>query len=283
MNDIKIYAFSDESSPKISEQIEALKRNALNGTELRGVDGENVSDISLQKAKEVKKQFDDSGLKVWSIGSPIGKININDDFSAHLDKFKHTLEIANIMDAKNIRLFSFYPPENEKPENCKNEVISRLGEFILASAGSGVNLCHENEKGIYGDIPERCLEIHKALPELKGIFDPANFVQCGADTLKAWDMLKDYIYYMHIKDAREDGFVVPAGFGAGNLKEVVSAFIANGGRNFTIEPHLTLFEGLGALEREGEKSGIGEFKYETAEIAFDEASNKFKALLAGIK
>jgi sugar phosphate isomerase/epimerase len=187
------------------------------------------------------------------------------------------------METSNIRLFSFYPPEGERPENYKNEVIDRLGQFILAAKGSGVNLCHENEKGIYGDIPERCLEIHKALPELKGIFDPANFVQCGVDTLGAWDMLKDYIYYMHIKDAREDGFVVPAGYGAGNLKEVVSAFIKNGGRNFTIEPHLTVFDGLGALEREGEKSGIGEFKYASAELAFDDAATKFKDLLGGIR
>ena len=140
-------------------------------------------------------------------------------------------------------------------------------------------LCHENEKGIYGDIPERCLEIHKAVPELKGIFDPANYVQSGADTLKAWDMLKYYIYYMHIKDAKIDGTVVPAGMGDGNVEKVVKNFLEKGGNSFTIEPHLTVFEGFSHLERKGEKSEISEYGYPDSDTAFDAACNAFKGIL----
>ncbi|MEE0898732.1 MAG: sugar phosphate isomerase/epimerase, partial [Acutalibacteraceae bacterium] len=102
MDGIKIYAFADEASPNIDEQIAALKRNGLQGLEIRNVDGVNVSDITLEKAKEVKKKLSSNGLVTWSIGSPIGKINIeNDDFSAHTEKLKHTLEIANILEAEN--------------------------------------------------------------------------------------------------------------------------------------------------------------------------------------
>ena len=54
-------------------------------------------------------------------------------------------------------------------------------------------------------MPERCLEIHKALPEMKAIFDPANYIQCGVNTLAAWEMIKPYVKYMHIKDALADG------------------------------------------------------------------------------
>ena len=108
MSDIRIYAFSDEASADIDKQIEALLRNNLQGMEIRNVDGTNVSDITAEKAKEVKSKLDEKGLCVWSVGSPIGKINITDDFGKHLDKFKHTLEIAKILDSRNIRLFSFY-------------------------------------------------------------------------------------------------------------------------------------------------------------------------------
>lgn len=279
MKNINIYAFADEASPLIDNQIEAMKRNGLKGLEIRGVDGENVSSISLEKAKEVKKKMDDAGLVTWSIGSPIGKIKITDDFKSHLDTFKHTLDIAEILGAKNIRLFSFYIPENTKPEDCKNEVIERMGAFLETAKGRNINLCHENEKGIYGDIPERCLELHKALPQLKGIFDPANFVQCGADTLKAWDMLKDYIFYMHIKDSLPDGNVVPAGKGAGNVEYIAKSFIEKGGRDFTIEPHLTIFDGLKNLEAEGEESKIGIYSYGSADEAFDTACKTFKELI----
>jgi len=279
MKNINIYAFADEASPNIDNQIIAMQRNGLSGLEMRGVDGENVSSISLEKAKEVKKKMDDAGLVTWSIGSPIGKIKITDDFKSHLDTFKHTLDVAEILGAGNIRLFSFYIPENTKPEDCKNEVIDRMGAFLETAKGRNINLCHENEKGIYGDIPEHCLELFKALPQLKGIFDPANFVQCGADTLKAWDMLKDYIFYMHIKDSLPDGNVVPAGKGAGNIEYIAKSFIEKGGRDFTMEPHLAVFEGLKDLEQEGEESKIGIYSYGSADEAFDTACKSFKELI----
>jgi len=279
MKNINIYAFADEASPNIDNQIIAMQRNGLSGLEIRGVDGENVSSISLEKAKEVKKKMDDAGLVTWSIGSPIGKIKITDDFKSHLDTFKHTLDVAEILGAGNIRLFSFYIPENTKPEDCKNEVIDRMGAFLETAKGRNINLCHENEKGIYGDIPEHCLELFKALPQLKGIFDPANFVQCGADTLKAWDMLKDYIFYMHIKDSLPDGNVVPAGKGAGNIEYIAKSFIEKGGRDFTMEPHLAVFEGLKDLEQEGEESKIGIYSYGSADEAFDTACKSFKELI----
>ena len=280
MNNIKIYAFADEASPNIDGQITAIKRNGLNGLEMRNVDGVNVSDITIEKAKEVKHKLQENGLITWSVGSPIGKIDIvKDDFKAHTEKLKHTLEIADILDSKNIRMFSFYIPNGKDASEYKNEVIERLGVMCDIARNFGVSLCHENEKGIYGDIPERCLEIHKALPELKGIFDPANYVQSGADTLKAWDMLKSYIYYMHIKDAKLDGTVVPAGQGDGNVKEIVKSFIAGCGKAFTIEPHLTVFEGFSHLERKGEKSEISEYGYPDSNTAFDAACNAFKGLL----
>lgn len=281
MNDIKIYSFADEASPNIDGQIEAMKRNGLNGLEIRGVDGENISDISFDKAREVKKKLDNAGLITWSIGSPIGKIFINENFMEHKDKFKHTLEIAKILNTDNIRMFSFYIPENEDAYNYRNQVIEYLSELVEIAKSYNINLCHENEKDIYGDIPERCLEIHKALPSIKGLFDPANFLQCGVDTLKAWEMLKNHIFYMHIKDAKEDGFVVPAGFGNGNLNYIVKDFIALGKNNFTIEPHLTIFDGFKNLEKDDVSVNV-DFKYENNDIAFDTACNAFKNILKEI-
>lgn len=280
MNPIHIYAFADEASPVIDNQIEAMKRNQLCGLEIRGADGINVSDLSLEKAKEIKGKMDANGLITWSVGSPIGKISIQDDFDPHLDKFKHTLEVASILGAKNIRLFSFYMPQGEDPISYQNQVIHRMGAFLTAAQGTGIQLCHENEKGIFGDVPERCLAIHQALPGLKGIFDPANFVQCGVDTLKAWELLKDHIYYMHIKDAAADGSIVPAGHGIGNVKEIAEKYIAMGGTHFTMEPHLAVFEGLKSLEREGEESAIAQFQYPSSDAAFDAACHAFKTLLS---
>lgn len=277
MSNIKIYAFSDEASPSIDAQIDALLRNGLNGMEIRNVDGVNISDITKEKAGEVKAKLDANGLCVWSIGSPMGKINIQDDFKEHLEKFKHTLEIAKILNAQSLRLFSFFMPKDSDPSVYKEEVIARLGQFVQAAKGYDITLCHENEKGIYGDIPERCLEIHKQFSEIKAVFDPANFVQCQVDTIKAWALLKDYIHYMHVKDALEDGFVVPSGKGVGNVQKIAKDFISRGGKEFTIEPHLAVFDGFEKLEQGEAFKGHCEFA--NNDIAFDTACQSFKEIL----
>ncbi len=271
MADFIINAFADESSPELLGQIEALKRNGLQGLEIRNVAGKNIADIPMDEIKEIGKTVEDNGFNVWSIGSRLGKIMITDDFAPHLDEFKRTIEIAHILKADYIRLFSFYMPKDEDPTPYRDEVFERMAKFLEVSKGSGVKLCHENEKGIYGDIAPRCLEIHKAMPEFGCIFDPANYIQCEQDTLEAWDMLKDYVTYMHIKDCLADGKVVPAGKGVGNLPKILEMYKAQGGKGVTLEPHLSIFKGLAGLEREGEKSQIGAFQYASKEEAFDAA------------
>ena len=279
MENCRIFAFADEASKNVDGQIAAMKRNGLQGLEIRGVDGVNVSKITLEKAKEVREKMDANGLVTWSIGSPIGKVKLDEDFGAHLDKLKHTLEVADILGASRLRLFSFYMPKDEDPTPYRNEVIDRMGKFLEIAQGSGILLCHENEKGIYGDIASRCLELHQALPELGGIFDPANYVQCGQDTIAAWDMLKKHINYLHIKDALADGSVVPSGKGIGNVAYIVKEFMARGGDAVTIEPHLKVFDGLKALEESGNTSVVGVFHYPDADTAFDVACDAIKVII----
>ncbi len=279
----RVFAFADEASPMIDSQIKAMKRNGLQGLEIRLVDGENVSFITMAKAKEVYQKMTDAGLKVWSIGSPIGKIDIEkDDFNQHMDVLKRTIEIAHELKSENIRMFSFYLPHDKAPEDYKNEVMDRLHSMAEAAKDSGVTLCHENEKGIYGDNAARCCEILTEVPDLAGIFDPANFVQCGQDTLEAWSLLKTRIKYMHIKDAMfADGSVVPAGKGEGNVAAIVKDYLAMGGECMTVEPHLKVFSGLNALERAGEQTKVGaSYVYETNDEAFDAACAALREILS---
>ena len=280
MKPLRIFAFADEASPQIDGQIAALRRNGLQGLEIRNVDGQNVSDISLEKAREVHKKLTDAELSVWSIGSPIGKIDIQkDNFEQHLQKYLHTLEIARALGAEKLRMFSFYLPKGQDPAPFRQQVIDRLSRMAELAQGSGVALCHENEKGIYGDVASRCLEILQAVPQLQGVFDPANFVQCGQETWAAWEMLHERITYMHIKDALPDGRVVPAGAGVGNVARILSAFRAQGGDAVTIEPHLQVFSGLAGLERAGDTSDVGSYCYESNDAAFDAACAALKGIL----
>ena len=269
----RLAAFADEADSSISGQIKAMQENGIDLLEIRGVDGENISDISKEKAKEVRRQLDDAGISVWSIGSPYGKIGICDDFSSHLDKFRAGLETAVILGAGHIRMFSFYVPSGDE-ERYSEEVMNRLGKFISAAEGSGIILCHENEKGIYGDNAARCLEIHKRFSGLKAVFDPANFIQCGQDTKEAWKQLSPYVEYMHIKDATADGAVVPAGKGIGNIPYLLSNY---SGSVLTLEPHLSVFEGFEQLE--AEEKTKRKYCYPSSRAAFDAAVNAIKEIM----
>ena len=275
-------AFADESSDSFKGQVDALKRNGLGFLEIRNLDGLNVSKLSLSQAKEIRNILSNEGLGVWSIGSPIGKIQINDDFEAHMDTYRHTLEVANTLQAANIRLFSFFMPKDEDPGNYRNLVLDRMSRFAETAKQFGITACHENEKGIYGDIASRCLELHRAIPELKAVFDPANFVQCGQDTLAAWETLKPYVQYLHIKDALPNGLVVPPGKGLGNIKHIVRDYFALGGQVLSLEPHLYEFVGLKSLEQEGEESVVGAMSFPDAPTAFDYAATTLKTILEEI-
>ncbi len=170
-------------------------------------------------------------------------------------------------------MFSFYIPDG-KYEEYRGEVLDRMGKMLEIGDEYGVRLCHENEKGIYGDIPERCLDIMTAFDGRYGcVFDPANFIQCGAEPFEhGFDLLKRYITYMHIKDAEPNGTIVPAGMGIGCVPETLAVInmLYSGDFVLTLEPHLRVFAGLEALEG-GPRTALGN-AYATSAEAFAAAA-----------
>lgn len=268
----KLSAFSDEYSSSLDEQIQGLTINKIRMTELRGVDGMNISDLSPVQAADVHRKLELSGISVSAIGSPIGKIRITDPMDKHLDKLKNTCEVAAAVGTSRIRMFSFFVPGDQIDET-RNEVIDRMGQMLDVADEYGIELCHENEKGIWGDTPERCRELLETFDGRLGcVFDPANFIQCGCEPFEhSYNMLKKYISYMHIKDALRNGTVVPAGRGIGCIPEILAVINHEFTGNFilTLEPHLRVFAGLDQLEGE-QKTNVGN-TFKTSAEAFEAA------------
>ena len=130
--------------------------------------------------------------------------------------------------------------------------------------GRNTSLAHENEKGIYGDMAVRCLDLMKNFSKygLKCIFDPANFLQCNEETDKAYTMLREYVAYMHIKDAylgRPE--VVPAGHGDGHIREILSS-LSEKEMFLSLEPHLSVSPWMESImEKEEIKRSEGKDSY----------------------
>ncbi len=248
-----ISGFADEYSPDFKEQLSALCRLGVSHIELRGIDNINVSDLTDEKLREVKERLSSAGIAVSSIGSPIGKTDIKDDFPRHMDKLKRTLEIQKELSAPYIRIFSFYLPKGADPAEYRNEVMDRLCAMVEEAKGWDSVLLHENEKGIYGDTAPRCLDIMEQLgcENFRDVFDFANFVEVGQPTMEAFDILEPYIEYVHVKDASAGKRIVPAGHGIGQVEEILGRLLSSGWKGFlSLEPHLTDFAGLQSLEQD---------------------------------
>lgn len=261
----RISGFADEIAEDVDTQFRVLNKLDIRYFEPRGIDGKNIAELSDGEVAALKEKMERCGIKASSIGSPIGKIRLDEDFQAHFEKFQRVVDIAERLEAGYIRMFSFYPPE--RPDSAagegdgaahewtageREEVIRRLRRMTAYAGERDVVLLHENEKGIYGDTAERCADLMRELGcrHFQAVFDPANFVQCGQDTKEAYEALRSFIAYVHVKDARaEDGIVVPAGAGAGNVGHILKGLLDSGYEGYlSLEPHLGSFSGLADLE-----------------------------------
>ncbi len=247
-------AFADEISDDLEEQIATLKQNGVGNIELRGMWGKNVLDLTEQEIRQIKQRASIEGLGFSAVASPLGKFPLDGDFSIQTEGLKRALEYAAILEAPYIRMFSFYIPFDEPAVMHRQQVMDWLSKMISITEQTNIVLAHENEKGIYGDTADRCLDLFTTLgcQHFTGIFDFANFVQCAQRPYAdAWSRLQPYISYFHIKDAFAGfGQVVPAGMGDGDVEQILREAIESGFEGFlTLEPHLSL-----AMENFGKTS-----------------------------
>ena len=278
--------FADEIAGDLTTQMAVIRKLSMNHIEMRGVDGGNLIFHTPEKVTEIKSRLDENGIRLSALGSPLGKIGITDAFEPHFEAFKKAVDIAHRMDTKNIRMFSFYLPGGADPEAYREAVFDRIGQFVDYADRNDAVLLHENEKGIYGERAAECKKLLDAFggKSFKAVFDFANFVQAKQDTMEAYELLKDHIAYVHVKDAVwESGAVVPAGMGDGQVAEILKKMLSGGYRGFlSLEPHLGDFDGFHLLERSDQKTPMDGKRKLTGEEAFTLAHDSLIKLLETI-
>lgn len=244
--------FADEISPDLDEQCSVLRDLGVGCVEFRSAWETNVLDLDDDQLEQARTTLNNNGLLVSSVGSPIGKVGVHDDFDEHLRRFERALHVAKVFEAPYIRIFSFFIPEGDDPDIHRDEVLRRMTALAERADGHDVILLHENEKGIYGDTPRRCLDIVESVdsPRLRLAWDAANFVQCGVRPhSEGYASLRPKLEYVQIKDAMlATGEVVPAGDGDGELRETLRALSQDGFDGyFSLEPHLAAAGQLGGF------------------------------------
>lgn len=239
-------AFADEISPDPQEQIDVLASCGIRHIEFRSIHKTNVLALSNAQVREFKALLDANGFRLSAIGSPIGKVRIDEPFEPHLEKFQRAIELCGVFGTPNIRVFSYYKPADTPWEPWRPEVLRRMIHKVRLAEKAGVRLLHENEHAIYGDSPERVRDLLASVAaeadprHFAGVYDPANYVFCGYDPWQGWQMTKDLTAHFHIKDwAAGEMHGRPAGEGQGRIPEVMAEAVAAGYDGFaTLEPHL---------------------------------------------
>lgn len=267
---IYLSAFADEAGVSLSEQITALNKNGISYMEIRSVDEKNVADFTIEQASTYAEELQKNGIKVFSIGSPIGKVDIDCDFNQYLTKFNHVLDLCDVFKCSRIRMFSFFNSV-EKPE----KVVEYLKILVEIATKRGVKLCHENEKGVFGDTIERVKFLMDNVDGLCFVYDPANFLQVGE---KADDTLSQFfskMEYFHIKDViAQTGEIVPAGYGDGKIDKLISMISSD--TICTLEPHLKEF---GAYKDIDDTELKNKFTFNSNSESFDFAVQSMEKIL----
>jgi sugar phosphate isomerase/epimerase len=248
----ELSGFGDEidDDPKI--QIAVMQALGANHIEVRSAWGTNIVDLDDAQLRELKSLLDAADMKVSAIASPIGKVDVSLPVEHEVERLRRAVNAAQVLESRYIRIFSFYYGEDVAVESIRDAVIERMRALADVAEESGVILLHENEKDIYGDIPERVLDIIEtvASPALKVAWDAANFVQVGVKPFEdGYAKLRPHLEYLQVKDALfSNATVVPAGEGDGDVLRTVEALKADGYTGFaSLEPHLAGAHGLGGF------------------------------------
>ncbi|MET4134875.1 sugar phosphate isomerase/epimerase family protein [Pseudarthrobacter sp. PvP090] len=244
--------FGDEIDPDPAVQAAVLLALGARHIEVRSAWGTNVSELEPEQVARLRGILDEKGLRVSAVASPIGKVDVSLPVEHELERLRRIISVAKGLEAGYIRIFSFFRADGRSAEDIRDDVMVRLGALAALAEKSGVVLLHENEKGIFGDTPERVLDIMTTVdsPALRIAWDNANFVQVGVKPFtEGYAMLRPYLEYFQVKDAvAATGEVVPAGEGDGELDATIAALKADGFSGFaSLEPHLASAHELGGF------------------------------------
>jgi sugar phosphate isomerase/epimerase len=270
---VTLSGFADEIAPDLDEQLATLAAESVAHLELRSAWSIGVADLGDADVARVASALGVAGVRVSAIGSPIGKIPVEAPLGPELDRLRRVAEIAGRLGTPIIRVFSFFIPAGDRPGRYREQVIDRMGALATVAQEQAVILAHENEKEIYGDVPQRCADLIESVssPALRATFDAANFVQCGVRPHSdAYPLLRRHLVYVQIKDAlAQTGEVVPAGEGDGEVRETLAALQDSGFEGYlSLEPHL---------------AQAGRFGGFSGPAGFRRAAHALRALLAELQ
>jgi sugar phosphate isomerase/epimerase len=223
---VMLSAFADEAanSKSVVEQFAVLAALGLEYYSPRflNVSGEvkNIMKLDKSELKTVKNLQNDYGLRVTSIGSPIGKVKLIDiedgthnrfvPFARYLkEDVAIAIDRAEALEARMIRGFSFYHPRGTDPTRHVAQAAEQLAAIADKCAEAGLVFALEVEANLVGQNGRLMAELARRVdrPNLVCIFDGGNISSQNLDPVHCfaeYAAMRKYLGYLHIKDYKID-------------------------------------------------------------------------------
>lgn len=219
---VLLSGFADEAANQktAEQQFCAFAALGLRYYTLRFIDaGEGIQNAMLLSAESIARILAlqaEYGLRVSSLGSPIGKVKLIDTedgtqnryvpFAEYLKKdVQRACDLANTFGCKLIRGFSFYHPRGTEPEKHLTQAIDQLGQIARLCDSNGLTFGLEVEANLIGQTGKLLKKLYDGVadPAMLLIFDGANLVCQGMTTEQVYEeylAMKDGMGWMHVKD-----------------------------------------------------------------------------------
>lgn len=176
----------------------------------------NVMKLTRAEIQKVRRLQNEYELNVSSIGSPIGKVKLQDvddgtnnvyvPFKRYLGRdVKKACELAHAFETKLIRGFSFYHPQGTDPKDHFAQAVDQLGQIAEACHRSDLTFGLEVEANLVGSNGYLLAELYRQVnhPAMVLIFDAANIIVQGyspAELLDQFKAMQPGLAWLHIKD-----------------------------------------------------------------------------------
>jgi sugar phosphate isomerase/epimerase len=221
--------FADEvSKTDFDEAVRLGVEAGATGIELRGgIWEKRVQEIDDDEVKRVQEVLDKYGVKVYSVGSPVGKCHEDDpaEQDEHRRMFDRMVELAQVFDTRVIRGFSLWNPRIkeagiERRDSNKvrpdldrylEKVVSFLAPIVKTASSAGVTLSLENEGATIAGTCAEARRVADALDAETGApdgftfcWDVVNGIHCGESHMpEGYALLKGRITHFHVKPNAE--------------------------------------------------------------------------------
>ncbi|GGD56732.1 sugar phosphate isomerase/epimerase family protein [Paenibacillus nasutitermitis] len=254
----RLGVLTDEVSVVLEEALDWIAAQGLSHVELRVINGRNIADLEDHEVREVRSQVEKRGLYISAVASPLFKCRLDasrtvssgdtfgqkeESVEAHFRKLDRVIEIALMLGAPRIRIFSFW--RELQPELYSKEIASHLKKAAERAERSDVVLLLENEPSCNAGFAEEVADIVERVDSqaLRGLWDPGNEAYGGREAYpRGYEKIKGAIGHVHLKDAYigADGLprCVPLGSGDVPVIAQLKALEEDGYEGlYTIETH----------------------------------------------